>query len=800
MTNQTQNYDLAQELVAGKSGGQVVFDSIVPLARRAAAEGIVLLKNDGVLPIRENDRVSVFGRTAIDYFAVGYGSGGDVQYPYIVNIIDGLIGNGVTVNKELADIYYVWTSTPENKPDEGTWGNWPMSFPEMPLDPETVKSAARQSDIAVVIIGRVAGEDRENKLEKGSYYLTDAETEMLDMVTAEFSKTAVVMDCGNVIDMGWTTVYGDRLGAIVYAWQGGMEGGNSVADILTGHVNPCGKLSDTIAVSYDALPSALNFGNKEFNNYSEDIYVGYRYFETFSPDKALFPFGFGLSYTTFDITATGRSDGTKIEVATTVTNSGGLAGKEIVQIYVSPPQGVLGKPVRVLAAFAKTKELAPGESQTIMLAFDLTELASYDDSGATGYKSAYLLEKGQYTVYAGSDVRTAKEALTHTLSETLVTRQLSEVMAVKPENAFKRMLNRAGAVAYEEAPTVITDLKSIILRNLPKEIAFTGDAGLKLADAISGKCTIEQFVAQLTPEELDDISHGEGTMDSPLGTQGNAGAIGGITESLRLKGIPPAITVDGPAGIRLKRTCSLLPCGTALACTFDTELVAEVFSAVAEEMKHYNVDVLLAPGMNIHRDPLCGRNFEYFSEDPLLSGKIAAAVVNGLQKAGVSASPKHFACNNQEENRNYNDSRVSERALREIYLKGFEIMVSDSDPHMIMTSYNKINGVWSHYNYELATTVLREEWGYGGLIITDWWMRKSLSPEFPNLKNDAYRVRAQVDVLMPGGAGRGDDDDVGRNLLDTYGRPDGIKLGELQRTAVNVLNFIKKSSAMERLK
>jgi len=775
---------LEQELDGAAQSGRLAYDAIVPIARRAAAEGIVLLKNENVLPIQSTDKVSVFGRCAVNYQPVGYGSGGDVREPYVVNIIDGLKEVGVALNKELLECYDDWLARPKNTPDEGFWGHWPMHFPEMPLTQELVAKAAQSSDMALVVIGRAAGEDRENKLKPGSYYLTKLERQMLDLVTARFSRVAVVMNCGNVIDMAWTRDYGDKIGAIVYAWQGGMEGGNALADVLTGRVNPCGKLSDTIAVSYDALPSAQCFGNREYNNYAEDIYVGYRWFETFAPEKALYPFGFGLSYTNFATQSSGSVNGTQVEIKAIVKNTGALAGKEVVQIYVSCPQGTLGKPAKALAAFAKTKELRPGESQELILSFDLAELASYDEK-----KSCFVLEAGQYRIFAGSDVRCAQEILTHTLSTAIITQQLSEVMAVKPEHAFDRLVNRNGKPVYEQVPTATTDLKKIILDHLPKEVPFTGDVGLKLADVTSGKCTLEQFVAQLSPQELDDISHGEGKMNSALGVAGNAGALGGVTESLRARGIPPIIATDGPAGIRIKRTCALLPCGTMQACTFDLDLIKELYSAIAEEMKRHGSHLLLAPGMNIHRNPLCGRNFEYFSEDPLLSGKMGAAVVNGLQKAGVSASPKHFACNNQETNRNRNDSRVSERALREIYLKGFEIMVKKSAPHAVMTSYNKINGVWSHYNYELATTILRKEWGYNGLVITDWWMQKSASPEFPQLKNDAYRLRAQVDVLMPGGDGPFGSSKVGRALLDTYCKPGGITLGEMQSTAANVLRF-----------
>ena len=278
-------------------------------------------------------------------------------------------------------------------------------------------------------------------------------------------------------------------------------------------------------------------------------------------------------------------------------------------------------------------------------------------------------------------------------------------------------------------------------------------------------------------------------MNSPLGAEGNAGVFGGVLQSLRDKGVKPIVTTDGPSGIRLKASCSLLPIGSLLSSTWNEALLSEVYKKVGEEMKDRGSDVLLAPGMNIHRNPLCGRNFEYFSEDPLLSGKSAAAVVRGLQSAAVSACPKHFACNNQETNRTKNDSRVSERALREIYLKNFEICIKESSPLNIMTSYNKVNGVWSHYNYDLCTQILRNEWHYEGNVITDWWMQKSKSPEFPEMRDNAYRVRAQVDVLMPGGERVGKRKPDG-TLLKTYNKPDGITLGELQRTAKNVLKTV----------
>ena len=329
-------------------------------------------------------------------------------------------------------------------------------------------------------------------------------------------------------------------------------------------------------------------------------------------------------------------------------------------------------------------------------------------------------------------------------------------------------------------------LKDRILKNLPGTLPLTGDLGYKLIDVKTGKVSMEQFVSQLSFDELEAITRGAYIMNNPLGAKGNAGVMAGVLPSLREKGVPPITTTDGPSGIRLAATCSLLPNGVSLACSFNRELVRELYAEFSKEMHDRGSDIILAPGMNIHRNPLCGRNFEYFSEDPLLSGRTAAAVVLGVQGNGLSACPKHFACNDQETNRTHNDSRVSERALREIYLKGFEICVKEARPGNIMTSYNKINGVWGHYNYDLVTTILRGEWGYDGNVMTDWWMQKDESHEFPGIVDQGYRVRAGVDVLMPGGAR------VGKKKPDgTFAKSvkTGLTLGEAQHCAMHVLKM-----------
>ena len=783
---------LSQEQGTGDKTDKTVTPGMPELIRAVAAEGAVLLKNDGVLPFTDKDNVALFGRTQIETFFVGYGSGGDVNEPYKISYLDGIRSSGaININSDLAEKYETWCA--QNPVDEGVWGRWPRYFPEMPFDDKLIADAAAASNRAVVFIGRSSGEDRENAHEEGSYYLTEEELTLLDKVTSKFASTVVVLNIGSVIDFAWLDKYEDKIGAVLISWQGGMESGNALADILSGKVSPSGKLTDTLADSYADYPSSDDFGAKAYNNYTEDIFVGYRYFSTFAVDKIRYPFGFGMSYADFSvefISADVKQGNVAVKVKVTNT-SDKFSGKETVQVYYSAENTVLLNPSRQLAGFAKTKLLAPGESQELSVEFSASAFASYDDSGVTGCKYAWVFEKGDYTLYLGTDSLNAVAVKSFSNPETKCVEQLTQVSAA--QYPFDRIdavqtVNGKKIPVKHRTPVSETNLKDIILDNMPLDITFTGDKGYKLDDVRSGKISLDVFVAQLTPDELEAISRGDYVMGSPLGAKGNAGTLGGVLESLRDKGIPALTTTDGPSGIRLKASCSLLPIGAILACTWNEELVEELYTAVGAEMKAKGSDILLAPGMNIHRSPLCGRNFEYFSEDPLVSGKIAACVVRGVQSSGLSACPKHFACNNQETNRCHNDSRLSERALREIYLKGFEICVKESAPKCIMTSYNKINGVWGHYNYELCTTVLRKEWGYKGMVMTDWWMRKSKSPEFPNLCDNAYRVRAQVDVLMPGGGRTGKKKPDG-TLLKTYGKADGIKLGEIQRVAKNVIRL-----------
>ena len=756
--------------------------------RRSAAEGIVMLANDGTLPLAADNRVAIFGRHQYDWFYVGFGSGGDVNAPYRVNLLSAAEGR-LAFDEALAARYRRYCTSAFHSADEGWWGAWPRSYPEMPLAEDEIAEYARQNEVAVYVLGRSAGEDRENVLKEGAYYLTGKERAIMHSIRRRFAKMVVVLDVGNVIDMAWVEEI--RPNGLLLAYFGGQESGNALVDVLTGAVNPSGKLTDTIARSYTDYPSQC-FGNKAYNEYREDIYVGYRYFETFAPQRVLYPFGFGLSYTQFDydvVEASADADGATVRVC--VRNVGNCAGKEVMQLYLEPPQGALGKSKRSLVAFAKTPLLAAGESATLTLSCTGYAMASFDDAGLTGYADSYVLEGGTYRLWVGTDVRSLVEAVAFALPHTVCLQTLRSICRLSAP--FDRLVakEQGGRVvpAYAAVPQGADDLRERILAELPPEVE-RDERHILWQDVLDGKATIEQFVRCLDLDELEALTRGFGNMHTPLGVAGNGGSVGGITPELRLRGVPPIIMSDGPSGLRVRRYCNLVPSGVCIAASWNPALTRSVFAAVGEEMLLLGVHVLLAPGMNIRRNPLCGRNFEYLSEDPVVSGVMAAAVVEGVQSKGVAACVKHFCCNNQETNRNRNDSRLSARALREIYLKGFEICISLSDPWTLMTAYNLVNGVWCHYNYDLATTVLRREWGYQGLIMTDWWMQHDNSHEFPALRDNAYRVRAGVDVFMPGSFNR-----VVReyrpedSLLATVGQEEGLRRAEIERSALATLRL-----------
>ncbi len=764
-------------------------------AASAAAEGIVMLKNDnGALPLSKDEVVSVFGRIQLHYYKSGTGSGGMVNVSKVTGIVDGLLESGVKLNEELLNVYKKWDE--ENPYDLGDgWGNEPWSQVEMPLDEQLVADAAQKGSTAIVIIGRTAGEEMDATLTEGSFLLTALEKDMLSKVRKAFEKVVVLLNVGGLIDMSFVNEYAPD--SVLYVWQGGMTGGTGTADVLTGKVSPSGKLPDTIAYSVKDYPSDPYFGDRVRNFYSEDIFVGYRWFETFAPEKVLYPFGFGLSYTTFDVKTISVSGSNTLTFKVSVTNTGKFSGKEVVQVYCGASQGKLGKAARVLCGFAKTKELAPNETQELEISVRLETLASYDDSGVTGNRFCWVLEEGEYKFFVGTDVRSAQETFKFSLNESKVTEKC--IQALAPVLPFKRITaeNKDGDLSpvMHDVPLSEVDEPARRAERLPQEIPYTGDKGIKLADVKSGKNTMDEFLAQLSNHDLSCIIRGEG-MGSPRVTAGTASAFGGVSDALTGFGIPAACCDDGPSGMRLDcgTKAFSLPNGTMLASTFNCELIKELYYLLGLEMSANKVDCILGPGMNIHRHPLNGRNFEYFSEDPFLTGKMAAFQLNGLHSAGVTGTIKHFCGNNQETNRHFIDSAVSERALREIYLKGFEIAVREGNADSIMTTYGSVNGLWTAGNFDLNTVILREEWGFKGFTMTDWWANVNFRGEEPKRAFFVPMAIAQNDVYMVCADTSCADEDIDTALADGT-----LTRAELQRNAANICNFIIGTNAMKRL-
>lgn len=720
----------------------------IALSRRAAGEGMVLLKNeDYALPLAKGEKIALFGKATIEYIKGGGGSG-DVHCPYIRNIYDGFASKGVGIYMPLIDFYrdYVERESVNiptqdqinatwdivnamefcTKRDDMTYDTFASMHVKEPAVPdELIKSASEWADTAIITLSRFSAEGVDRRPIPGDYYLSDIEKELIDKAGELFKKVVIVINSGAVIDCEYFAE-NDDVQAVLFGWQGGMEGGSAVADIICGDVNPSGKLVDTIAKSYDCYPCKDDFWECfDHLDYTDDIYVGYRYFETMSPECVRYPFGFGLSYTEFRM---GHpmvcENDDKIIAAIEVKNDGNVAGKEVIQLYYSAPQGELGKPAKELAAFKKTKLLQPGEKEMIMLSFDVEDMASFDDLGKVGV-SAYVLEEGEYEFYIGTSVRDANKAdFVYTVEDSYITDQLDSWC--KPFKLSKRMLADG---SFEELPMGEEDYyygenKPTGATAPEKEVRF---------DLVGEEISMDEFVAQFTLEELMDFVGGQ----APTGVA-NTGCFGG----LKRLSVPAVATADGPAGLRLDVETGIpttaWPCATLLACCWDPELVYEVGAAGGAEVRENNLGIWLTPALNIHRDPLCGRNFEYYSEDPLVAGKNAAAATRGIQSQKVAVSVKHFACNSKEANRMGCDSRISERALREIYLKGFEICVKEGDPWTVMSSYNLINGQHTSESYELLTEILRNEWGFKGMVTTDW-----------GVKNDPVKeVKAGNDMKM----------------------------------------------------
>lgn len=739
----------------GENGARVTADKEhITLSKDAAKEGMVLLKNEQhVLPLQTGAKVALFGKATFDYVKGGGGSG-DVTVAYTRNLYEGIkaLKGKISVYEELADFYR------ENVKEQYKAGRVPGMTIEPQVPQELLQKAKAYTDTAVISICRFSGEgwdrksivETENKniwaseeemarrsaeiFEDGDFYLTHAEQEMVNTVKQNFARVIVVMNVGGMVDTSW--FHDDaQIQSVLMAWQGGMEGGLATAELLAGEGNPSGKLSDTFARELNDYPSTYNFHESEkYVEYTDDIYVGYRYFETIpgAKEKVNYPFGFGLSYTQFVLGESQISiEEDQIRCMVSVTNTGDMAGKEVVQAYYGAPQGKLGKAARVLCAFAKTRRLQPGETQLMTLCWKIADMASYDDCGKV-CKSAYVLEQGEYRFYIGTSVRDAVEnATVYTAAKDIVTQQLTSRLA--PTSLTKRMLADGTYEELETTEPIDTDANELEKMTTEEMEAFApkteGRARWRLwgdktpdkqhhflIEAAEGKITLEEFMAQLSDEQLAELLGGQ-----PNTGVANTFGFGNLPDY----GVPNIMTADGPAGLRISPECGVCttawPCSTLIACTWNPEVAQQVGAAGGAEVKENNIAVWLTPAVNIHRSPLCGRNFEYYSEDPYLTGKMASAMVKGIQSNHVGATVKHFALNNKETNRKNSDSRASERAIREIYLKAFEIIVKEANPWAIMSSYNIVNGRRTSENHELLTDVLRGEWGFEGAVTTDWW-------------------------------------------------------------------------------
>ena len=767
----------------------------IALSCDAACEGMVLLKNErNVLPIRKGTRVALFGKGTFDYVKGGGGSG-DVTVPYVRNLYEGLsqYTEDIAIYDKSAKFYKEYVE------EQYRQGIAPGMLKEPALAEDIVSDAAAFTDTAIITISRfsgegwdrkVAGVDREIKCEDvglvaqadkifdhGDFYLTNAEKKMVKQVKENFSNVIVVMNVGGIVDTTWFK-NDDAISSVLMAWQGGIEGGLAAARILLGKVNPSGKLADTFAAKLEDYPSTEGFHeDDEYVDYTEDIYVGYRYFETIpgAAGKVNYPFGFGLSYTTFLLedckaeaftvesvvedsiavstkakenrgksaksvktaaeTETADNLADAIVVRAIVTNVGKRPGKEVVQLYYSAPQGKLGKPAKVLGGYYKTRLLAPGESERVTIALYMDDMASYDDLGKVK-KAAWVLEKGQYKFYLGTSVRDVRELdYKYELKKNVVVEQVSNKLV--PTSLKKRMLSDG---TFEELPqfkpvdTYATifkrdkDWKETInwkVLKTPKVrpqdmfqlfLPPSDKDPKKFIEVAECKITLEDFMKQLSDEQLASLLGGQPNMG-----MANTFGYGNLPEV----GVPSAMTCDGPAGVRIAPEVGVqttaFPCSTLLACTWNEDICYAVGVAGGAEAKECNFGAWLTPAVNIHRSPLCGRNFEYYSEDPFLAGKQAAAMVRGIQSNNIAATPKHFALNNKESNRKGSDSRASERAIREIYLKAFEIIVKEAEPWSIMSSYNIINGQRASESHDLLTGILRDEWGFEGVVVSDWW-------------------------------------------------------------------------------
>jgi len=766
------------------------------IAKKAAVDGIVLLKNDGVLPLKKGQKVALYGGGAVRTIKGGMGSG-DVNEREVVSIYQGFADAEIELtNKEWLDSYERiyrqaredWKNEILNEAkDRGPmhiFNIYSSHVFRMPTGDKIGEEDVKKADVVFYVISRIAGEGADRLLKEGDYYLTEEEKAALDFINTYTKNLVVILNTGGVIDLQFILGLSNLKGLLNIS-QPGMEGGHALADIVTGAATPSGKLSSTWVKAYEDIPFGLDFshnnGNLEKEYYKEGIYVGYRYFDSFEKEVA-YPFGFGLSYTSFSIHADEvyAEESGKITVKATVTNTGSTwSGKEVVQIYATCPQEGMEKEYHRLCGFEKTKLLAPSESDQVYIRIPAKNLASFDEK-----KNAWVIEAGKYGLWIGNSSKELNLLAVLQVEETVIIEEVKAICPLKDELEELTCPAEERLEREKKWHKLAMEMEVPVLKYQPKpEVrkVYPENDAAKLAKEIAAKLTTEQMISMV----IGEISRGQG---QALGSAGIMvpGAAGETSSCLEEEyGIPGVPMADGPAGLRLMKSyevdrasgaiynqgllaaleggfladhtphenadtyyqyATAIPVGTMLAQTWDTQLIMEVGRAVAVEMEEFGIGWWLAPGMNIHRNPLCGRNFEYYSEDPLLSGTMAAAITKGVQSGkGVGTTIKHFACNNQEDNRMGVSSILSQRALREIYLRGFEIAVKEAQPMAIMSSYNLINGEHTANSKDLCTVVAREEWNFQGIIMTDW------TTTMPYGGSISWKcVAAGNDLIMPG--------------------------------------------------
>ncbi|MBQ1605136.1 MAG: glycoside hydrolase family 3 C-terminal domain-containing protein [Lachnospiraceae bacterium] len=781
--------------------------------RNTLAECMVLLKKDGKFPLENPGKIALFGNGVRNTIKGGTGSG-EVNSHYSVNVEQGLINAGfeITTTKWLNEYEEVKAKAKEEfmgkiKKDakKAHVNIFIYSMGKAMVEPEYNIPLDGEGDTAVYVLARISGEGNDRPVESGEIKLTETEKRDILALNAKYDKFMLVLNVGGVVDLSDVK----DVKNILLLTQLGVDTGNGLADVLLGKQNPSGKLATTWAAFEEYFPME-DFEDIDDTRYKEGIYVGYRYFDTFKK-KYIFPFGFGLSYTEFNTVFDDVIvDGTAVTVSATVTNTGNRSGKEVVQVYQSAPAGKLDKAYQDLVGFTKTRELAPGESQQVKVAYDLTDFTSYDEETAS-----YILEAGEYVVRLGNDSVNTEIVASLTLDSTVVVLQAKNVLGstdfddLQSEKQIydipataKRITIDSGAITtekveYDKKYDILPEIEALSIEkaallniggfdpNKSGLASIIGSAGTKV-------CGSAGETSAYVKSDFPVMSMADGPAGLRIAKEyfedaKGKHAIGVSAFPESMLDFMPSMTkffmklVGGgkkpKAGNEIKyQYCTAIPIGFAIAQSFNVELAAEYGNIVGEEMEMFGVNLWLAPALNIHRSIRCGRNFEYFSEDPVISGLMSAAITNGVQKhPGCGTTIKHYAANNKELNRYCNNSIVSERAMREIYTKGFGIAVRESQPHALMTSYNLINGQHTAESRGLTEDILRCEYGYEGIVMTDWVIQVAAISQSTHRNSQArYVAAAGGDLFMPGGK------------ADYENLKAGIKAGDVSEEQVRI--------------